>query len=61
MNKEIDKDKLQMYNSIVRTTIVLCWLSLFSFWGIKILGGNWFELVVDNTNFIKFSRFVQNS
>ena len=31
MNKEIDKDKLQMYNSIVRTTIVLCWLSLFSF------------------------------
>ena len=42
MNKEIDKDKLQMYNSIVRTTIVLCWLSLFSFWGIKILGGNWF-------------------
>ena len=61
MNKEIDKDKLQMYNSIVRTTIVLCWLSLFSFWGIKILGGNWFEVVVDNANFIKFSRFVQNS
>lgn len=61
MNKEIDKDKLQMYNSIVRITIVLCWLSLFFFWGIKILGGNWFEIAVSNENFVKFSSFIQNS
>lgn len=50
-----------MYISVTKITIVLCWLSLFSFWAIKIFGGNWFEIIVENENFIKFSDKVQNT
>lgn len=50
-----------MYESLTKITIVLCWLSLFSFWAIKIFGGNWFEIMVHNENFIKFSNAVQNT
>ena len=49
-----------MYVSLMKITIVLCWLSLFSFWAIKLFGGNWFEIMVENENFIKFSNTVQN-
>jgi hypothetical protein len=45
----------------MKITIVLCWLSLFSFWAIKLFGGNWFEIMVENENFIKFSNTVQNT
>ena len=34
---------------------------LFAFWAIKLFGGNWFEIVVENKNFIKFSNMVQNT
>jgi hypothetical protein len=57
----MDKDRLQMYISVTKITIVLCWLSLFSFWAIKIFGGNWFEIIVENENFIRFSDKVQNT
>jgi hypothetical protein len=57
----INKDRLQMYVSLTKITIVLCWLSLFSFWAIKIFGGNWFEIMVENENFIKLSNTVQNT
>jgi hypothetical protein len=57
----VDKDRLQMYISVTKITIVLCWLSLFAFWAIKIFGGNWFEIMVENENFIKFSDAVQNT
>ena len=57
----MNKDRLQMYESITKITIVLCWLSLFSFWAIKLFGGNWFEIMVHNENFIKFSNIVQNT
>lgn len=50
-----------MYESLTKITIVLCWLSLFSFWAIKLFGGNWFEIMVHNANFIKFSNTVQNT
>lgn len=50
-----------MYISLTKITIVLCWLSLFSFWAIKIFGGNWFEIMVENENFVKFSDTVQNT
>ena len=50
-----------MYISVTKITIVLCWLSLFAFWAIKIFGGNWFEIMVENENFIKFSDAVQNT
>lgn len=50
-----------MYVSLTKITIVLCWLSLFSFWAIKLFGGNWFEIMVKNENFVKFSDTVQNT
>lgn len=50
-----------MYVSLTKITIVLCWLSLFSFWAIKLFGGNWFEIMVENENFIKLSNTVQNT
>ena len=50
-----------MYESLTKITIVLCWLSLFSFWAIKLFGGNWFEIMVQNENFIRFSNAVQNT
>ena len=59
MNKLIDKDKLQMYISITRIVIIICWVSLFCFWGIKLLGGNWFEIVVNNKHIIKLSNKLQ--
>lgn len=59
--KNIDKDRLQMYVSIVRITIVLCWLSLFSFWIVKLIGYDIFRIAVNNDNFLRFSDLVQNS
>lgn len=59
--KNIDKDRLQMYVSIVRITIVLCWLSLFTFWIVKIFCNEIFEIAVQNENFIKFSDLLQNT
>ena len=56
-----DNEKLQMYISLTNITIVICWVSLLSFWTIKLMGGNWFEVVVTNQNFIAFSNFVQNT
>ena len=56
-----NKDRLQMYVSLTKITIVLCWLSLFSFWAIKLFGGNWFEIMVENENFVEFSNKVQNT
>ncbi len=56
-----DKTRLQMYISLTNITIVICWVSLLSFWAIKLMGGNWFEVVVNNQNFIAFSNTVQNT
>ena len=50
-----------MYISLMKITSVLCWLSLFSFWAIKLFGGNWFEIMVENENLMAFSKFIQNS
>ena len=61
INTRTDKDRLQMYISVTKITIVLCWLSLFAFWAIKLFGGNWFEIMVENENFVKFSDAVQNT
>lgn len=56
-----DKEKLSMYVDITRITITLCWVALIAFWCLKLFGGNWFEIIVENENFIKFSELVQNS
>jgi hypothetical protein len=57
----MNKDRLQMYISVTKIAIVLCWLSLFAFWALKIFGGNFFEIMVENENFLKFSQAVQNT
>lgn len=57
----MNKDRLQMYISVTKITIILCWLSLFAFWAVKIFGGNWFEIMVENENFVRFSDAVQNT
>lgn len=57
----MNKEKLSMYVDITKTTIVLCWVSLIAFWCLKIFGGEFFEIMVENENFIKFSELVQNT
>ena len=56
-----DKEKLSMYVDIIKITIIICWVSLICFWLLKIFGGNLFEIMVENENFLKFSELVQNS
>ena len=56
-----DKEKLSMYVDIIKITIIICWVSLVAFWLLKIFGGNLFEIMVENENFLKFSELVQNS
>lgn len=56
-----DKEKLSMYVDITRITIILCWVALIAFWCLKLFGGNWFEIMVENENFVKFSEMVQNT
>lgn len=57
----MDKNKLSMYVDITRTTIIMCWISLGVFWLVKLFGGDWFEIIVKNDNFIAFSDLVQNT
>ena len=56
-----DKEKIKTYIDITKATIGICWISLFAFWTIKLFGGNFFEIVVQNENFIAFSDLVQNT
>lgn len=59
--KTLDKDRLQMYISITRVTIILCWLSLFSFWIVKLFCNEVFEIAIQNENFVKFSELLQST
>lgn len=59
--KIIDNEKLKTYIQITRITIVICWVALFAFWAIKLFGGNWFEIAVQNENFVKFSEKVETT
>lgn len=56
-----DKDKIKTYIDITKATIGICWVSLFAFWTIKLFGGNFFEIVVQNENFIAFSNLVETT
>lgn len=60
MNK-IDNEKIKVYADITRLTIVICWVTLLCFWVIKLFGGNFFEIAVNNENFIKFSELVETN
>ena len=56
-----DKEKIKTYIDITKATIGICWISLFAFWTIKLFGGNFFEIVVQNENFIAFSNLVETT
>lgn len=56
-----DKEKIKTYIDITKATIGICWISLFAFWAIKLFGGNFFEIVVQNENFIAFSNLVETT
>lgn len=50
-----------MYVDVTNLTILMCWIALGIFWIIKLFGGNWFEIAVQNKNFIAFSDLLQNT
>lgn len=56
-----DKEKIKTYIDITKATIGICWVSLFAFWAIKLFGVNFFEIVVQNENFIAFSNLVETT
>lgn len=53
--------KIKTYIHITKTTIIMCWIALLAFWGIKLFGGNFFEIAVQNENFVKFSEKVETT
>lgn len=44
-----------------KALIIMCWVLLAVCVIIKLFGGNWFELSTDNTKFIDFCAFVDNT
>ena len=44
-----------------KTLIITSWVVLIACFLIKILGGNWFELAVENEKFILFCNFIDNT
>lgn len=59
--EHIGTAKIKTYIKITRITIVICWISLFAFWAIKLFGGNFFEIAVQNENFVRFSEKVETT
>lgn len=55
-------DKKENYKArLLRRAIILCWVLLALCLVVKIFGGNYFNIVCENENFIKFCNFVDNS
>lgn len=50
-----------MKPTALKTLIITCWAVLVLCLVIKLLGGNWFELATENTKFIQFCEFVDNT
>ena len=50
-----------MKQNSLKTLIITCWAVLVLCLVIKLLGGNWFELATENTKFIQFCEFVDNT
>ena len=53
-----DKDYKEI---ILKRAIILCWVLLIICFIIKLCGGNYFNIVCNNKNFIKFCNFIENS
>lgn len=55
-------DKFKEFNSnTYGMLIVVSWVVLIACLIIKLFGGNWFELGTENTKFIEFCNFVDNT
>lgn len=44
----------------LKRVIIVCWIALAICFAIKIFGGNFFEIVCENENFIKVCEFADN-
>ena len=53
-----DKDYKEI---ILKRAIILCWVLLIICFIIKLCGGNYFNIMCNNENFIKFCNFIENS
>lgn len=50
-----------MKRIILKYAIILCWISLITCFIIKLLGGNWFEIVINSPNFVKVCNWLDTS
>lgn len=53
-----DKDYKEI---ILKRAIILCWVLLIICFIIKLCGRNYFDIMCNNENFIKFCNFIENS
>lgn len=44
----------------LKRVIVVCWIALAIYFGIKLFGGNLFEIMCNNENFIKVCEYADN-
>lgn len=52
--KKLDKERY------LKRVIVVCWIALAICFGIKLFGGNLFEIMCENENFIKVCNYADN-
>lgn len=45
----------------IRRAIILCWAMLIVCFVIKLLGGNWFEIAVNNEHFVRLCEAIDNN
>jgi hypothetical protein len=53
--EKLDKERY------VKRVIVVCWIALAICFGIKLFGGNLFEVICTNENFIKICNYADNN
>lgn len=46
---------------LIKRLIILAWISLLICWVIKIFGGNYFQIMVDNQRFISLCNFIEEN
>lgn len=44
----------------IKRAIIICWIMLIVCFIIKLVGGNWFEIICDNKHFINVCSYIDN-
>lgn len=44
----------------IKRAIILCWIMLIMCFVIKLVGGNWFDIICTNEHFIKICSYIDN-